>query len=236
MVEVVAIVEGRTEQSFIDQVLAEHLLARGVLVRHLRGGKSGKTHGVAAWESAKADILRQLKRGAHCTTMFDFYGLPNDWPGRAEASRLPPAQRAVHVESKVAAEIAHAVGPRFNPAQFIPYVQLHEFEALLFAGPHELATQCALLIDRDEETLSGSLRAVVAAGGPEEINDGQDTHPAARLLSICPRFKKAVHGVRVAAYIGIPTLRGCCEHFGHWLAALERLGQPAQPAHDRVEE
>jgi hypothetical protein len=37
------------------------------------------------------------------------------------------------VEAAVSAEIAGEMGPAFNPARFVPFVVLHEFEGLLFS-------------------------------------------------------------------------------------------------------
>lgn len=62
---------------------------------------------------------------------------------------------------------------------------------------------------------------------PERINDGYDTCPSRRLKKLHPAYDKVVHGYRIAARIGLPTLRQACPHFGQWLTQLEALTTPA---------
>ena len=91
--------EGQTEQGFVDEVLRPYLIDRGftsvksVLVttnkkENAQGGMSSCTH-------AKLDLnLMRLSNPdssfeSHIfTTMFDFYALPNDFPGYEEASSI----------------------------------------------------------------------------------------------------------------------------------------------------
>lgn len=62
--------------------------------------------------------------------MLDFYGLPEDFPG--QDSRPTQARAAV-------AHLEHCASNAVGNPRFIPYLSLHEFEALLFADPHLVA-------------------------------------------------------------------------------------------------
>jgi hypothetical protein len=77
----------------------------------------------------KRDLQRLLAdTGAErITTMLDYYGLPDDFPGLANRPSGNCYQRVEHVERAFQGDIAH---PRF-----LPYLALHEFEALLFTDP-----------------------------------------------------------------------------------------------------
>ena len=67
----------------------------------------------------------------HCfTTMFDFYALSTDFPSYG-LEMQNPYQKVNALED--------AFGENVNAQNFIPYIQLHEFEALLFADLDELA-------------------------------------------------------------------------------------------------
>jgi hypothetical protein len=64
--------------------------------------------------------------------MFDFYALPHDFPGYAESHKQTDLKaRIEHLESCFQADI--------GDHRFIPYIQLHEFEALLFTEPTKFA-------------------------------------------------------------------------------------------------
>ena len=88
--------------------------------------------GVNKWEVARQDIIRTLKERRYCSTMFDYYAMPADWPGRKEATAKPWPERAGQVEAAIHADIVAAMGGRFDPKYFLPYVQLHEFECWRF--------------------------------------------------------------------------------------------------------
>lgn len=226
MPEIVALVEGPTEQIFVRDVLAAHLGARGISIWGVLSGRTRRAGGVKKWEVARNDIKRTLKERRYCTTMFDFYALPDDWPGRREAAQRPWHERADHVERELAEDVALAMGASFNPAQFIPYVQLHEFEALLFANVNELAATAASISGRSISHLRGHFDAIVAeSGSPEAIDDGYETCPSRRISRLTPAFRKRIHSPITAQRIRIEVLMAQCPHFGQWVRCLEALGE-----------
>ena len=156
------------------------------------------------------------------TTMVDYYGLPpsgpRTWPGRAEASLLPFPQRAVHVENTIRTDVAILMGDSFNPDRFVPYVMMHEFEAMLFSDCQRFAEA----IGRPE--LAGSFQNIRDGfATPEEIDDSPACAPSKRIVNLVPDYQKPVDGNIAASAIGLDTIRGECPHFGQWLGLLERL-------------
>ena len=229
MNEVVAIVEGETEQTFVRDQIAAHLGARGIAIWAVLPGRDRRRGGVKKWAAARADIIRTLRERRFCTTMFDFYAMPMDWPGRDEASRLPWNRRAAHVEEKLLAAIAEEMGDRFQPRFFIPYVQLHEFEALLFANIDALSLVIAALRNRSAADLASQFAAILKeAGSPEAIGDGRDTCPSRRIEAIESAYRKRIHGPIVANRIGLNVLRRECLHFASWLERLEAIQSEAE--------
>lgn len=225
MSEVVAIVEGQTEQTFVRDHLAAHLGGRGIAMWAVLSGKSRKKGGVRKWQPAKGDILRALKEGRYVTTMVDFYAMPNDWPGRAKAGKLPCERRGAHVEQSIMQAIAEEIGGGFDKRQLIPYVQVHEFEALLFADVAKMAQVLAPIATTDVDSLCASFKEILdAAGAAEAINDSHDTCPARRIAGVVPAYDKVAFGPTIAGRIGLDALRVACPHFGQWLGRLEAIG------------
>jgi hypothetical protein len=225
MNELVAIVEGQTEQTFVKYHLAAHLVGLGISTWPVLSGKSRKHGGVRKWESAKGDIVRTLAEGRYVTTMFDFYAMPSDWPCRAEASQLPWDQRGAHVEQGIVRAISEAVGGSFDSRQFIPYVQVHEFEALLFSDVAEMAKTLATVCNVREDRLKSAFQDILAtAGQAEAINDSYETCPSRRITDVVPAYRKPLHGPIIAGRIGLDILRVACPHFGQWLGRLEAVG------------
>jgi hypothetical protein len=149
--------------------------------------------------------------------MFDYYGMPLDWPKREEAKQEPCAERSVMVENGMLADISGQLGSRFNCSRFVPYVQMHEFEALLFSDPRMLAEGLELADDTPIRHITDQFKS------PEEINDSQHTAPSKRILELKPRYGKVTDGARISQKIGLDVMRAECPHFNEWIQKLEAL-------------
>lgn len=169
----------------------------------------------------KNDILRFLAQekapDVFFTTMIDLYAIHTELPGLAEAEKLrrKPEKRAQFLEQ----EFARDIGDR----RFIPYIQLHEFEAYFFSDP----SWFEYFYDRHEEQIA-SLKAIAAEHEtPELIDDGPHSAPSKRIIAALPDYEdaKAAVGPQVAELIGLDVIRSKCPHFAAWLSRLERLGE-----------
>jgi hypothetical protein len=112
------------------------------------------------------------------------------------------------------------MGAGFDQSRFIPYVQMHELEALIFADPVKL---CEEFPDR-----AGEVRELIASVSglePEEINDRPTKAPSKRIIAYIPEYKsrKGSSAANVLTLIGIDKLRTKCAHFAEWLGRLEGL-------------
>ena len=216
------LVEGRTEQTFVRDVLAPSLATHNVFVSPTMTGKPGHRGGVRPWAVVRRDILATLRQDAevYCTTMFDYYGLPVDWPGQSRARRARSSQtKASAIEEAILSDVQQAQGRTFKPARFVPYIQMHEFEALLFSDPRVFAESL------QRPGLRASLESIVTeCVEPEEIDDDPRTAPSKRLRALVNGYQKVVHGIIAAKRIGLTTMRVQCPHFAKWLEALEHLG------------
>src|SRR5207253_28449 len=153
MRRVIAVVEGQTERSFVDNVLALWLGAREVGLTARLVGNPGHKGGGRAYDRPRKDIVMLLKQESETiiTTMFDFYGMvPKSWPGRAKAAKVSHQLKAKTVEDAIADDIATEFKKSSVRRRFIPYIQMHEFEALLFTRP-EVVAEVTGMIEAAEE-------------------------------------------------------------------------------------
>ncbi|MFZ1934318.1 MAG: DUF4276 family protein [Thermoguttaceae bacterium] len=222
MSRVIAVVEGPTEQGFVREVLAPFLGHKNVCLDARLVGKPGHKGGDCRYERAKRDVLALLKQEADTvvTTMFDFYALPGSWPGQKNARAALLAHRAGIIEAAVKEDVCGELRASFDGRRFCPYIQMHEFEALLFSQP---AAVCAVLQRPESEKEVRSIRD--AFQNPEEIDDNYETAPSKRLLKVFTNYQKLFHGLLAAKWIGIDAMRSECPHFAAWVGMLEALGR-----------
>lgn len=213
-------VEGPAEKAFADQALTPHLANYNIEVKPrvvLTNRKLGKRGGILDFAKIEGDITRLMHQDRHpearFSTMIDFYALPPEFPGWTEARKKAlPKDRVAVLEASL-----HS---RFGDNRFHPYIQLHEFEALLYCDLREL--QCRL---NNAEHGIAALQREVRNLAPEDINEGATTAPSKRIINHLPVYERSKIrvGAPAAAAIGLPALRAKCPHFHDWLSRLERL-------------
>lgn len=205
------VAEGLTEVQFVSRILAPYIGSRSnwhVAVRapNLRGHYT--------YERLKKEVkLLMASPGGSTmvTTMIDLFKLPNDFPAREQHWNNPePLQRVQSLEHSLADDIADS--------RFHPYLQLHEFEALLLFDIEVLAMQHPnrTRVLRD---LARRLRKQFST--PEHVN--QRHPPSYRIRAVVPEYQKVRDGVITAERITLDRLRKQCPHFGQWIHRLESL-------------
>jgi len=213
------VVEGQTEETFVRTVLAPELWARGVYCdahRVTTGRRLGRSYrgGLVSFAHLRRDLDLWIKQDRAAdswfTTMVDLYKLPSDFPALAESRQiLDPFRKVDLLEENLSTCISH---PRF-----VPYIQLHEFEALLFS---DVASFSIAFPGLDAD--AAGLEAIRSAfETPEHIDEREDMAPSKRILRIRPQYDKRVAGPLIAKQIGLAKLRKECRHFDAWLAKLE---------------
>ena len=213
-------VEGQTERDFAERALKPHLVDFSIDVRPrvvVTNRKMGKRGGILDFDKIRGDLARLMKQDRHpetrFTTMVDLYALPTAFPGWDEA------RKQNHPGDKVAV-LETALENEIGDARFLPFIQLHEFEALLYCDLSELQHRIA-----DSQPGISALQREVQDLEPEEINEGSSTAPSKRIIRHVPIYErnKVRVGAPAAAAIGLPKLRLRCPHFGAWITKLEKL-------------
>lgn len=216
-------VEGQTEQAFAVEVLQPHLAQFNVHVwkprltglHTRRKGRIPSGGLLNTFQHSLGDIRRWLREDkspdARFSIMVDLYSLPNDFPGYDMANKaVNPFQRVETLEKALAEEL--------NDRRFIPYLQVHEFEALVLSKP-EVFSDWFENVEKKVQSLAAECQTF---NTPEEINNGQHTHPKARIKKIIPEYDENVDGPVLTADIGLETIRKACQHFNEWLKILEQ--------------
>ena len=104
--------------------------------------------------------------------------------------------------------------------RFVPFVVIHEFEALLFSDCRIFAESIG------EPTLAASFHAIRNAfTTPEHIDDSPNTAPSRRVVALLPEYQKPLLGKHAASAIGLQKIRAECPHFAAWLNRLEAIAE-----------
>jgi Domain of unknown function (DUF4276) len=212
--------EGSTEEAFVQKVLAPELrnlnvFAKPVLVETSPGHFGGGLN-LDRVRRAVRNSLRQ-HRDAYVSTMFDLYALHSSFPGVVSSDALTPSARASHIERELHHDIVSRVGCR--PDRFIPHIQPHEFESLLFSDIDRLC-------EGDPDWTNHRVQLIAVRNqveNPEWINESPQTAPSKRLEILRPRFKKSVDGPVAAARINLHKIREQCPHFSRWYSRIAAL-------------
>ena len=217
MIRVLVIVEGKTEESFVNEVLAPDLCSRNVLLTARILGVPGHKGGRTSYDRVRSDVILCLKQETrnYCSTMPDLYGLGQGFQGMPLPAHLTGIQKAIHIERAMSEDICRIIPDLRPELRLVPYIQVHEYEALLFSDPHALAESL------NQPHLRPQFQKVRdSVPTPEDIDDGRDTAPSKRILGVHPKYRKRLEGTLAAQVIGIQIMQRECPHFSDWLARL----------------
>lgn len=204
------VVEGQSEEGFVKELMAPFFLSHGVYVYpviiHTSRGHRG---GFASYEHLRNDVNRLLKSQGQdiiVTTFVDFFRCP-ELPGKDEwISIQNHRERVVEMEKAIKKDI--------DDRRFYPYIQLHEFEALLFSSEKGF-----IKYFDEKETLQ--LKGIIDSyKNPEDINSSPEGAPSKRILRIIPDYDKVMYGNIIALEIGLGIIREKCPRFSNWINTL----------------
>lgn len=219
-IEVIVIVEGKTEQIFIDSILAPYLGHKNIGMRATQVSKPGQKGGDVRFIRVKRDVRNHLKQRSdtYVSTFVDYYGI-KEWPGLDEVTpQATPSQIAETLNEAAKNQVVDLFPEIQAEHRFIPYIAIHEFEALLFSDAETLARQLKIDVSKVHDVLD-------EFGQPEAINNNPQTAPSKRLNSWTKhgKFPKTTMGIAVAHRIGIEKMREKCSLFDAWLQTLEDI-------------
>lgn len=205
------IVEGQTEEEFVKSILLPYLQNFGIydvtpiVIATSSRGKGGFVN----YEHLKNDIIRRFREPNIIITMFvDYFRIPSSIPNYEKC-----LTSNVQIDKKIDC-LEQAIKDDIVVYNFIPYIQKHEFEALLFADNIGFETFYS-------ETISTQTQEIVTNYfNPEEINTGSETAPSKRLKNIIVDYNKVVDGNMLALEIGIEKILEKCPRFKSWVEKI----------------
>lgn len=208
----VFIVEGDCEIEFVNKIIIPYLYrnpasagwsinAQKITTNRRLNAKSG----IISFEYLKNEINRVESQGVgYITTFLDFFRIPTSFPGFTK-------------DSNKIEDVENAIVKWFSYGNIIPYIQKHEFEAVLFSNLEAFE----LLLD--DETQIDKIKAIMDDyPNSEDINGGEETAPSKRLASIF-NYKKVLHSAMLLDYIGIEDITARCPRLKIWLNKLESI-------------
>jgi hypothetical protein len=215
--EIVAIVEGKTEQIFIQDIVSPYLAEKNIYITPIIISKPGQKGGDVKFSRAKNDIGLHLKQRSDTflTLFVDYYGIQSDWPGLEKAKKQSlPSDKAEKINKATKDQVNQLFGDHGSDRRFIPYISMHEFEALLFSEPKALA-------DHLKVPQADIDKILTECGEPEKIDDSPHSAPSKRLENLSSRFKKTSTGIAIAKAIGLVKIRESCPIFNKWMTEIE---------------
>lgn len=206
------VVEGQTEEEFVRTMLRPYLFSCGIydvnpiLIRTSKSGRGGFVN-YDHLKNTVMPLLKSQKDDIVVTTFVDYFRMPHNTPFYEQC------MQAGCNKDKVAA-LEQCIWKDINDRRFVPYIQLHEFEALLFSDNNgfeefftkEQAEQTAVIVDAFEN--------------PEDINTHPQQAPSKRIIAIKEDYNKPIDGNLIADKIGINTILKRCPRFAAWISEL----------------
>lgn len=214
MKRIVFIVEGDTEIQFVENQIIPYLQekcgyhipmnAQKITTNKKKNCKGGNV-GI---EYLRNEIRKIAASGdTFITTLLDFFRLLNDFP-----NYTTDKTRVTEIEQGLTDAMTDIVSHN----RFLPYIQLHEVEALMFIKVEGFE----LLIDEDRQRQE--LQNIIAQyPNPEDINGGRATAPSKRLEKIFPKYQKVYYSECVFGELSIDEIRNKCHHFNSWLEKIQ---------------
>ena len=214
MKRLIIVCEGQTEQSFCQNVLSPYFLSKGIVVeaptiKHSHGG-------IVPWETLKHQLVEHLHEGdAVVTMLIDFYRIKDSYqfPGWEEAKTIKDSQDKMN---GLFQDMLNDM-PEELMNRFVPYIQLHEFEGLLFSDISAFRNNF-MPAECDFDAIQS---AIDEFENPEDINNKPETAPSSRLMSAVAGYDKVLYGTILAEETGLGTIRNKCPLFNSWIERIE---------------
>ena len=209
MERLVFIVEGDCELRFVEQKIIPYLYgfvpmgpeAHMNAQKITTNRKLNRGGGNVSFAYLKNEVGRVSSQGMPwITTFLDFFRLPHDFPGFTSDSA-----RIDSIESAIKDDIGYG--------RLIPYIQRHEFEALLFA----VTDGFDIFLTRQEKEKVDYISSCFQ--NVEDINGGASTAPSKRLGSIFG-YDKVFHSELVWSDVPLELIMSRAPRFKRWLESL----------------
>ena len=206
------VVEGATEEAFVKTVLLPYFVSCAIYdvtpikiatSKSQKGGFVNYLH----LKNLLIPLLKSQGDDIVVTTFVDFFRIPTNMPQYDQCmSAQSNKERVIELERCLYKDI--------DDRRFVPYIQLHEFEALLFSSNDGFKKYFT------EEQAEKTLIIVDDFDNPEDINSSPEKAPSKRILAIKYNYNKPLESNLIALEIGINKILERCPRFASWVSDL----------------
>lgn len=215
MINLFFLVEGQTEEEFINKILSKFLLHKQIYCRSI--SFDGTPSFAELAKEVKLLFKKWKSQKIYITTMLDLYRLKGDYPEYQNSLSISdPYIKISHLEQSLTNSIENS-NPNIK-GYFISYLQLHEFESMLFVNPDTFNK----LDPQISSSIITKLWDIVKEFENVELIN-KDNPPSKRIELLIKQYNKIVYGNAILEFIGINKIREKCKHFNEWLNKLESL-------------
>ena len=206
------VVEGPTEEDFVKTILRPYFASYAIYdvtpikiatSKNQKGGFVNYAH----LENMLFPLLKSQGDDVIVTTFVDFFRIPTNMPQYAQCMCAQSNKERV-------VELERCLGEQIKDRRFVPYIQLHEFEALLFSSNKGFESYFT------EEQAIKTSQIVDEFDNPEDINSRPELAPSKRILDIKYNYNKPIEGNLIALEVGINKMLERCPRFASWVSNL----------------
>lgn len=197
MVRLLISVEGHSEYKFTNEVIVPHLAEH-----HGVFAETQNMRGSISIDKIRQKLNSLIHNHDFTTTLYDFYGF----------KRVSGNETKQTLEEKIKQSIK-----KDQRNKIIPYIQMYEFEALLFSDNEKMAAGLGTQKDWIDAVLSEFYDI-------EKINNSKETAPSKRIGKHA-QYIKTQHAPLILKQIGLANIRSKCQGFDTWLTQLENLSK-----------
>ncbi len=237
MINIFVVVEGQSEESFVKNILKPYFARKDIFLKPEQVITGKDKHGTVckgggnSYTLYKKHIKNRLKdcakqKNCYITTMIDLYGLPNDFPKLNETKQTNVYEKVQMLEKNFFDDI--------GADNFIPYIQLHELETLLYCDIDKI---CDEFFDLNIKNLKEQItKNIQEFDNIELINNSKETSPSKRLNRLTKQAycgRKITSSTSILNKIDINVMLQRCEHFRKWIERLNMLANIQQSGIDK---
>ncbi len=181
-------VEGQSERNFVEQTLVPHLSTFSVFVQihNMKGDISV--------EKVSKKLNSLIYNHDFVTTLYDFYGFKGILVDETKKSL------ELKIKDSIKEKQRHKI---------IPYIQMYEFEALLFSDAEIMANH----LNVPQNWIDNILNEF---NDLERINNSKETAPSKRIGKNAT-YIKTQHAPKILQEIGLLKIRKKCQGFNKWI-------------------
>ena len=199
--------EGQTETDFMKQLNKKYFNKINISLKPVGINEEQKNIEGNISIARVVDFLHKHSNMYNIlTTFIDFYRLKNK-----------DNKKVSELEEEIKKEFYK--DNKYKNKNLIPYIQMHETEALWFSDINAIIQ----VKNANKQQQEGLSKIIEKYKNPEDINDSYETAPSKRLENIFGDYSKVIDGKGISNKISINIFIEKCPRFSKWVNKITNL-------------